>query len=58
MASGKLKVTLGMRMVRYGRDRLGPGTLKLALSQLRKKIDKLSLIFTCWKRWNKFWFDH
>ena len=31
--SGKLKVTMGMHMVKYGCDLLGPGTLKSALSQ-------------------------
>ena len=31
--SGKLKVTMGMHMVEYGCDFLGPGTLKSALSQ-------------------------
>ena len=29
----KLTVTLGMHMVKYGCDLLGPGTLKSALSQ-------------------------
>ena len=38
MVSGKLKVTLGMHMVKYGCDLLGPGTLKSALSQLRNKL--------------------
>ena len=37
MVSGKLKVTLGMHMVKYGCDFLGPGTLKSALSQLKNK---------------------
>ena len=37
MASGKLKFTLGLHMVRYGCDLLGPGTLKSALSQLKNK---------------------
>ena len=37
MVSGKLKVTLGMYMVKYGCDVLGPGTLKSALSQLKNK---------------------
>ena len=37
MVSGKLKVTLGMHMVKYGSDLLGPGTLKSALSQLKNK---------------------
>ena len=37
MVSGKLKVTLGMHMVKYGCDVLGPGTLKSALSQLKNK---------------------
>ena len=30
IVSGKLKVTLGMHMVKYGCDHLGPGTLKFA----------------------------
>ena len=38
MESGKLKVTLGMHMVRYGSDLLGPGTLKSALSGLKNKL--------------------
>ena len=38
MVSGKLKVTLGMHMVKYGCDLLGPGTLKSALSQLKNKL--------------------
>ena len=29
----KLKVTIGIQMVKYGCDLLGPGTLKSALSQ-------------------------
>ena len=33
MMSGKLKNTLGMHMVEYGCDLLGPGTLKSAMSQ-------------------------
>ena len=37
MVSGKLKVTLGMYMVKYGCDLFGPGTLKPALSQLKNK---------------------
>ena len=37
MVSGKLKVTLGVHMVKYGCDVLGPGTLKSALSQLKNK---------------------
>ena len=37
MMSGKLKVTLGMHMVKYGCDLLGPGTLKSASSQLKNK---------------------
>ena len=37
MVSGKLKVTLGIHMVRYGCDLVGPGTLKSALSQLKNK---------------------
>ena len=37
MVSGKLKVTLGMHMVKYGCDILGPGTLKSASSQLKNK---------------------
>ena len=35
MVSEKPKVTLGL--VKYGHDFLGPGTLKPALSQLKKK---------------------
>ena len=35
--SGKLKVILGVYMVNYGCDLLGPGTLKSALSQLKNK---------------------
>ena len=31
--SGKLKVTMGMHMVTYGCELLGPGTLKSASSQ-------------------------
>ena len=38
MVSGKLKVTLGMHMVKYGCDLLGPGTLKSALFQLKNKL--------------------
>ena len=38
MVSGKLKVTLGVHMVKYGCDVLGPGTLKSALSQLKNKL--------------------
>ena len=37
MVSGKLKVTWGMHMIKYGCDLLGPGTLKSALSQLKNK---------------------
>ena len=37
MALGKLKVTLGMHMVRHYHDLLGPGTLKYVLSQLKNK---------------------
>ena len=37
MVSGKLNVTLGMHMVKYGCDFLGPGTLKSSLSQLKNK---------------------
>ena len=38
MASGKLKATLGMHMVRYACDLLVPGTQKSALSQLKNKL--------------------
>ena len=31
--SGKLKITMGMQMVKYGCDLSDPGTLKSALSQ-------------------------
>ena len=37
MVSGKLKVTLGMHLVKYGCDLWGPGTLKSASSQLKNK---------------------
>ena len=37
MVSGKIKVTLGMPMVKYGCDHLGPRTLKSALSQPKNK---------------------
>ena len=37
MVSGKLKVTLGIHVVKYGCDLLGLGTLKSALSQLKNK---------------------
>ena len=37
MMSGKLKVTLGMHMVKYDCDLLGPGILKSASSPLKKK---------------------
>ena len=37
MVSGKLKVTLGMHMVKYGCDLLGLGTLNSASSQLKSK---------------------
>ena len=31
--SGKLTITMGMHIVKYGCGLLGPGTLKIALSQ-------------------------
>ena len=34
---GTLKVTLGMHMVKYGCDFLGPGTIKSTSSQLKNK---------------------
>ena len=37
MAPGKLKVVLGMHMVRNGSDLWGTGTLKSALYQLKNK---------------------
>ena len=37
--SRKLKVTMGMYLVKYGCDLLGPGTLKSALSQ--EQLDEL-----------------
>ena len=37
--SGKLKVTMGMHMVKYDCDLLGPETLKSTLSQ--EEIDEL-----------------
>ena len=42
MVSGKLEVTLGMYVVKYGCDLLGPVTLKSALSQLKNQINELS----------------
>ena len=44
--SGKLKVTLGMHMVKYGNGLLGPGTLKSALSQ--EWMNE-------WMNWADFW---
>ena len=40
MLSGKLKVTLGMHMIKYGRELLGPGTLKSAY--LKNKLINLA----------------
>ena len=37
MVSGKLKVTLGMHMAKYGCDLLGHEILKSVLSQLKNK---------------------
>ena len=37
MVSGKLKVTLGIHMVRYNCDLLGPAILRTALSQMKNK---------------------
>ena len=37
MVSGKVKVTSGMHMVKYGCDFLGAGTVKSALLQLKNK---------------------
>ena len=37
MVSGKLKVTLGIQMVKYGCDLIDPGALKSTLSQLKNK---------------------
>ena len=42
MVSGKLKVALGMHMIKYGCDLLGPGTLKSASSQLKNKLMNLA----------------
>ena len=38
MVLGKLKLTLGMQMAKYGYNLLDPGTLKSALSQLKNKL--------------------
>ena len=38
VVSGKLKLTLGMHMVKYGCGLLGPGTEKSVLSQLKNKL--------------------
>ena len=40
MMSGKLKVTFGMHMVKYGSELLGSRTLKSAMTQ--EQIDELS----------------
>ena len=37
--SGKLKITMGMHMVKYGCDFLDPGTLKSALSPEKKLMN-------------------
>ena len=39
IVSGKLKITMGMHIGKYGCDLLGPGTLKTALSH--EYIDEL-----------------
>ena len=53
--SGKLKVTIGMYMFKYGCDLLGPGTLKSALPQ--EKIDELPHVVIIvpmkWRTWGK-----
>ena len=38
MVLGKLKLTLGMQMAKYGYNLLDPGTLKSVLSQLKNKL--------------------
>ena len=48
MVSGKLKVTLGMHMIKYGLDLLGPGTLKSTLSQLKNKLMNWAAFFNAW----------
>ena len=47
MVPGKLKVTLGMHIVKYGCDLLGPRTLKTAMSE--ETIDELSWFFAYWR---------
>ena len=56
MLSGKLKVILGMPVVKYSCDLLRPGTLKSALSQ--EQTNELSWFFTCWRWCNNFWLGH
>ena len=58
MVSGKLKVNLGVDMVKYGCDLLRPGTLKSALSQFKNKLMNWAVSFACWKWWNYFKLDH
>ena len=50
MASGKLKVPLGLHMATYGSDLLGPETLKSALSQIENKLMN-------WAYWTDFSHD-
>ena len=48
MVSGKLKVTLGMHMIKYSCDLLGPGTLKSTSSQLKNKLMNWADFFNTW----------
>ena len=48
MVSGKLKVTLGMHMIKYSCDLLGPGTLKSTSSQLKNKLMNWTDFFNTW----------
>ena len=48
MVSRKLKVTLGMHMIKYGCHLLSPGTLKSTLSQLKNKLMNWADFFNAW----------
>ena len=56
ISARKAKSSMYMQRIKYGSERLGPGTLKAALSQ--EKIDELGYFCACWKWRNKFWLDH
>ena len=58
MVSRKVKVTLGMHMVKYSCDLLSPGTLKSASSQLRNKSMNWPDFLHAGAECNNFWLDH